>query len=76
MENGLLFPELGEDAATEFHSLQRLLGYLHLAVNDVQAALYLLQLLWAQVRVSRAQFSRAHAQQCASGRRRKNARQD
>ncbi len=44
----LLFPELGEDAAAEFHSLQRLLGYLHLAVNDVQSALYLLQLLWAQ----------------------------
>jgi hypothetical protein len=52
MRKGLLFPELGEDATAEFHSLQRLLGYLHLAVNDVQSALYLLQLLWAQVRVS------------------------
>jgi hypothetical protein len=52
MGNDLLFPELGEDATAEFHPLQRLLGYLHLAVNDVQSALYLLQLLWAQVRGS------------------------
>jgi hypothetical protein len=60
MEKDLLFPELGEDATAEFHSLQRLLSYLHLAVNDVQSALYLLQLLWAQVRGSA--HSRAHAQ--------------
>jgi hypothetical protein len=65
MGNGLLFPELGEDATAEFHSLQRLLGYLHLAVNDVQPALYLLQLLWAQVRGQHTaghNSGRAHAQ--------------
>ena len=66
MGNGLLFPELGEDATAEFHSLQRLLGYLHLAVNDVQAALYLLQLLWghrwAGQHTAGHNSGRAHAQ--------------
>ncbi len=41
----LLLPELGEDAAAELHTLQGLLGDLHLAVDNVQPALNLLQLL-------------------------------
>ena len=58
----LLFPELGEDSAAELHPLEGLLGYLHLAVDDVQAALDLLQLLWAIGGKQRVSLDMTHAQ--------------
>lgn len=40
-----LFPELGENAAAQFHALERLLRDLHVGIDGIHTGLNLFQLL-------------------------------